>query len=102
MKNFNLEPNSRSNARLVRSQSLKQSDLVYHIYQLFEIFAASPPRNASSLIKETGNIRHYVWFQTRALPCFPEGVLYSQFYINRVKVVPLNIFELLTPASLAF
>lgn len=100
MRKFNTDPNSRSNARLVISQSKKQEDLVYNLYQLLVKFAASAPRDASSLIKETGNMRHYVWFQTRALPCF--NALYSQFYINRVKIVPLNIIELLTPIGLAY
>jgi hypothetical protein len=33
------------------------------------------------------------------LPCFTE--LYSIFYLNGVKVIPQNIYELLTPVALA-
>jgi LAGLIDADG DNA endonuclease family len=36
---------------------------------------------------------------TRALPCFKE--LHSLFYPNGIKVVPYNIYELLTPPALA-
>lgn len=36
---------------------------------------------------------------TRALPCFLE--LYDNFYVNGVKVVPENIYELLTPVAFA-
>lgn len=36
---------------------------------------------------------------TRVLPCFSE--LRSLFYVDGVKVVPINIFELLTPIALA-
>jgi len=37
--------------------------------------------------------------QTRSLPCFSE--LQSLFYLNKVKVIPNNIYELLTPVALA-
>lgn len=36
---------------------------------------------------------------TRALPCITE--LYNIFYINGKKVVPYNIYDLLTPVALA-
>lgn len=38
-------------------------------------------------------------FVTRSLPCFTE--LYDIFYVNRVKVIPKNIYELLTPIAFA-
>ncbi|RUS34417.1 homing endonuclease [Jimgerdemannia flammicorona] len=38
-------------------------------------------------------------FFTRSLPCFTE--LYTLFYPNGVKTVPLEIFDLLTPVALA-
>jgi hypothetical protein len=38
-------------------------------------------------------------FYTRALPCFQE--LYEIFYPHGVKVIPNNIYELLTPIALA-
>ncbi len=100
MRKFNLSAESKSNARLVITQSEKQSDLVYHIYDLFKDFCGSAPVKKSSLIKETGNTRHYVTFATRTLPCFNN--LYSQFYNNRVKIVPLNIKDSLTAVGLAY
>ena len=36
---------------------------------------------------------------TRTLPCFTE--LHSLFYVNKVKIIPENIYELLTPVALA-
>jgi hypothetical protein len=36
---------------------------------------------------------------TRSLPCFIE--IYNLFYVNGVKVVPNNIYELLTPLAFA-
>jgi len=41
-----------------------------------------------------------VEFFTRALPCFTE--LFHLFYVNGIKIVPLDIFNLLTPLGLAF
>lgn len=38
-------------------------------------------------------------FYTRGLPCFNE--LRSLFYINKVKIVPKDIYNLLTPVALA-
>lgn len=38
-------------------------------------------------------------FVTRSLPCFTE--LYNIFYVNGVKVIPKNIYDLLTPVALA-
>lgn len=38
-------------------------------------------------------------FFTRSLPCLTE--LYSLFYPNKVKIIPQNIYELLTPVALA-
>jgi hypothetical protein len=38
-------------------------------------------------------------FQTRLLPCLTD--LYNLFYKNKIKVIPSNIYDLLTPAALA-
>ena len=99
MRKFSLAT-SKCNARVRFLQSLAQADFIYHLYELFKIYCASPPTKGSSLIKETGNIRHNISFATRNLPCFNE--LYSLFYANRVKIIPSNIMELLTPVSLAY
>jgi len=100
MRKFNISLESRSNARAIFLQSLAQSALIYDLYNHFKEFTASPPKIQSSLIKETGNTRYNLSFSTRTLPCFNE--LYNLFYRNRVKVVPSNIEELLTPLSIAY
>nr|YP_010218785.1 hypothetical protein LK370_mgp038 [Morchella brunnea]UBU98592.1 hypothetical protein [Morchella brunnea] len=38
-------------------------------------------------------------FYTRSLPCITE--LYNLFYVNGIKIIPHNIYELLTPVALA-
>jgi hypothetical protein len=100
MRKFNININSRSNARIRFLQSLEQADFIYHLYELFKEFTYTEPKTNSSLIKETGNIRHNIYFSTRSLPCFNE--MYSLFYENKVKVVPSNIDELLTSVGLAY
>jgi hypothetical protein len=52
-------------------------------------YCSSKPKISSSIIKETGNIRHNISFIIRCLPCFNE--IYLLFYNNKVKIVPLNI-----------
>lgn len=46
-----------------------------------------------------GKINWIIDLITRSLPCFSE--LYSLFYVNKVKVIPKNIYELLTPVAFA-
>ena len=46
-----------------------------------------------------GNPFFGIQFFTRSLPCFTE--LHSLFYPKGVKVVPKNLYELLTPVALA-
>jgi hypothetical protein len=96
----NINKNSRAKARFIFLKSLAHSDLIYHLYETFKDYCASSPKENSSLIKETGNIRHNISFATRNLPCFNE--LYSLFYNNRKKVIPSNIKELINPVSLAY
>ena len=46
-----------------------------------------------------GNRFYGLQFFTRSMPCITE--LHSLFYVNGVKLVPQNIYELLTPVALA-
>lgn len=56
------------------------------------------PRLSQAKIK--GNTYGVLSFSTRSLPCFTE--LHGLFYPNRIKLIPSNIFDLLTPVGLAF
>ena len=100
MRKYNTSENSKSNARIIFLQSLEQSELIYNLYDLFKDFTVSPPKVNSSLIKETGNMRHNISFGTRTLPCFNE--YYHLFYKDRLKIVPTKIKDLITPVSLAY
>jgi hypothetical protein len=48
----------------------------------------------------TGKIYNSLIFKTRMLPCF--NYLWDLFYLERVKTIPSNIGELLSPIGLAF
>jgi hypothetical protein len=49
--------------------------------------------------KYKGKLTYSLQFKTRSMPCITE--LRSLFYKNKVKVIPQNIYELLTPVALA-
>ena len=38
-------------------------------------------------------------YNTRYLPCFNE--VYDLFYKNKVKIIPYNIYDLLTPIAIS-
>jgi hypothetical protein len=85
------------NARLGLKQSLAQSSYVLFVFNQLSHYCASAPSLTSST--RAGKRFYGVQFFTRALPCFTE--LNSLFYHNKIKVVPVNIYELLTPVALA-
>jgi hypothetical protein len=85
------------NARLSLTQSLAHFSYLWHVFTILSHYCSNSPIFRSGVVK--GYRFFGVYFQTRALPCFTE--LYSLFYVNGVKIVPEDIFNLLTPAALA-
>jgi LAGLIDADG DNA endonuclease family len=47
-----------------------------------------------------GTITYGLQFSTRRYQCFNE--LYNLFYINKIKIIPDNIYDILTPIALAY
>jgi hypothetical protein len=90
-----------SNVYCQFAQGLIHEEYLFHLFDLFKDYCITEPK-----IKEdkpdfrTNKVYSSVHFNTIRLPCFNE--LYLLFYLNRKKVVPLNIRDLLTPAGLAF
>jgi LAGLIDADG DNA endonuclease family/LAGLIDADG endonuclease len=83
--------------RLGLTQSLSHLKYVMFVFNALSHYCHRYP-----VIRERkrGIMTHFsVEFVTRALPCFLD--IYSLFYINKVKVIPQNIYELLTPVVLA-
>ena len=77
------------NARLKFKQSFKHIEFALWIYSIVAHYCQSIP-----CLKKTdlnGKVYYGLELQTRALPCFT--LLHSAWYLNRVKVLPSNIFE---------
>lgn len=90
--------NKRStNALLGFQQSLARSDYVWFVFSIISHYCNIITRLNSGI--KAGKRFYGLQLETRALPCFTE--LYSLFYVNGVKVIPENIYELLTPVALA-
>lgn len=84
------------NARLGFKQSLHHVNYVWFVFNLLSHYCSSFP---IPVISKQEKLYHALAFFTRSLPCFTE--LHSMFYSTGVKVIPKNIYELLTPVALA-
>lgn len=74
---------------------------ILHLYDLFKDYCGTEPKTkARNPDLRTGKIYSYTYFKTYALPCF--NSYYELFYADKVKIIPLNIGELLTARSLAY
>ena len=83
--------------RLGLSQSLDRFKYVWFVFNILSHYCENYP-----IIRERKRLDRVHWcvdMVTRSLPCFAE--LYSLFYVNKVKVVPENIYSILTPIALA-
>ena len=87
------------NARIIAKQSTIHTEFLQHLYDIFESLCNSPPKITQTFYKKTGNIHESISFTTRSLPCL--NIYRKLFYNDKVKVVPSNIDELLTPIGLA-
>lgn len=85
------------NALLVFKQSLSHSEYVWFVFNLLSHYCSSSPKLTTGI--RSGKRYWGLQFFTRSMPCITE--LYYLFYLNKVKIVPDNIYELLTPVALA-
>jgi len=85
------------NAWLGFHQSLDHSVYVLFVFNILSHYCSNSPQLRSAI--RAGNRTYSLQFFTRSLPCYTE--LSSIFYVNKVKVIPNNIYELLTPVALA-
>lgn len=98
---FIFKQKSALNVSLCFSQGLVHKEYLEHLYDLFKSYCLSAPKITDQLPhKITGKVYSCIRFQTRALPCF--NYYYDLFYLEGKKVVPSNIADLLTEASLAY
>ena len=83
------------------TQSEIHLDYLNHVFSLFKelgVVSMDAPNKGHSNIK--GTVHTWYQFTTKSLSTWND--LHALWYINGVKVVPKNIFELLTLISLAF
>jgi len=85
------------NARFGFKQALSNSAYVWFVFNILSHYCSSSPRLTSGI--RAGKRFFSLEFFTRTMSCLTE--LRSLFYPNGVKIVPYNIYELLTPIALA-
>jgi LAGLIDADG DNA endonuclease family len=89
-------PNSK-NARLGLTQSLANSGYLLFVFNLLSHYCFSYPY--LRIRQRLGITSYSLEFITRYLPCFSE--LHSLFYVKKIKLIPDNIYDLLTPIAFA-
>jgi len=85
------------NARILFGQSLVNFRYLWFVFTLLSPYCAGLPYLDSSVIK---GVRHYnAKFTTRTYTVMNK--LYDMFYVEGIKVVPQEIYHLLSPVALA-
>lgn len=87
------------NAGLGFEQSYAKYEYFWFVFNILSHYCSSWPVLKSRARQGKGKTLHALHMQTRALPCFTE--LHSLFYKNKEKIIPNNIYDLLTPIALA-
>lgn len=85
------------NARFGFRQSSAQFEYVWFVFNDLSHYCERYPYSYASVRR--GIAFYHITITTRVLPCFTE--LYSIFYPNKVKVIPEDIYNMLTPVALA-
>ena len=85
------------NARLGFKQSIKHIQSFFNVFLTYSHYCNSLPYLKSN--KMRGKTFFSLTFQTRSLPCFTD--YYNRFYLNGVKIVPLDIYHDINEISLA-
>lgn len=94
---------STGNSRLVYAQtSITHKGYFDYVYSIFSYFCVKDYLPQSRIIRDKRTNKTYsaISFTTMQLSCFNEYK--EKFYLSNVKIVPHNIYELLTPKGLAF
>ena len=87
-------------ARLRIHHSEKQKDYVFWKYQIFKNIVKKGPRKIMVWYDPKRDKNHYSWyFHSKSLEEL--GLFHKYFYRDRTKILPENIFNLITPCALA-
>lgn len=86
------------NARLGFKQSMVHFPFFVSTFNILSPFCSSVPYCDNALVK---NKQYFgIRMDSRAYPCFT--ILYNMFYKDKIKIVPADIYNLLTPVALAY
>lgn len=77
----------------------RQASLVNNIYTLFNNIVKMSPKVLTRNNKKTGLTTQSMFFKSMSMPCL--NYFHELFYENKIKIIPKNINELLTPIGLA-
>ena len=94
---------STANSRLIYAQTaITHKEYFNYVFKIFLPFCVKDYIVQSKLVRDNRTNKTYsaISFTTMQLPCF--NVYKDDFYNLNVKIVPTNIYELLTPKGLAF
>ena len=86
-------------ARLRIHHGEKQEEYVFWKYEIFKDLVSKAPKEISWDNPKRGLHEVSWYFHTRSIETL--GTLHHYFYRNSTKVLPLNIFDLLTPRMIA-
>jgi hypothetical protein len=90
--------NKAGNTLLSFKQSLGHIEFFLFVYSKFTHFCSSYPRLDKTIIN--GKRQVGIVFVTRVFPCLTEW--YNMFYINKIKIITLDLYNLLTYEALAY
>lgn len=85
-------------SRLVVEQ--KNKEYLFHLYEIFKDYIRTAPKQRLQQRLITSEIKSTWYFSLISHPEFE--YYYNLFYVNKRKIVPLNIEEILTPRAVAY
>ena len=93
-----MQINKTGNTRLSFKQSFKTFEYFFNVFNKLSHYCSSYPYITRTNIK--GNKFYGICIYTRSYPCLTE--FYNMFYVKKIKIVPLNLYELIDYEFLAY
>lgn len=93
------KPNYNTRLRIEQSYPEKDS-YIKSLYKVFESMTSMSPTILTKNDKRNGVITQFLYFRTLSMPCL--NYYHDLFYKEKVKIIPRNLNELLTPRGLAY
>lgn len=92
-----LQINKAGNTRLAFKQSIDKLEYFLYVFKQLSHYCSAYPHLTKTNLN--GKTFYGISFSTRSYPCFTE--LYNIFYNKSIKIVPSNLYEILTYEALA-